>query len=79
MLEFRNGITATERGNLKRAFVAVMFEEIELDQHERMFIKNVNKVINEKDVYPLHIIEIVCELEELINHLSKNLLAARKH
>ena len=79
LLDCHNEITATDGGNLNRAFVAVMFEEMELDEDDRMFIIHCNKVLNETDVYPLYTIRTVCQLAGLINRKSKRFLVARKY
>ena len=62
LLEFHNEITATDKGNLNRAFVKAMFDQIELTEVDKLLSKESNKVLKETDAFPLHIIRIVCEL-----------------
>ena len=79
LLDFRNKTTATDRGNLSRAFVKLMFEEMKLDETEKAFIKQYNKVLNETDVFPLHIIKTASELAGLISKRSKKLLVTSRY
>jgi len=60
------GTRATGAGNLNRKFVGEMMEKIELPPKTVLTIRRVNKVINEWDVWPLHITRIIVELAGLI-------------
>lgn len=79
LLESKDKNTSTDKGNLNRAFVKVIFEEMELDEKDRISIKEYNKVINEEDVFPLHIIKIICELAGLINKRAKKIIVTEKY
>jgi hypothetical protein len=57
---------ATATGNLDRAFVAQMFDRLELTPKLRDSIRQVCKVLNEMDLWPLHIIRIVTQCAGLI-------------
>jgi hypothetical protein len=52
-------IKTTVSGNLIRAFVARMFEEMILDAEYREASLRMDKVRNEHDVWPLHILRVV--------------------
>jgi hypothetical protein len=65
------GAPATATGNLSRKFVTLMFEEMELGNKYRKRITTYNKVLNETDVFPLHLIKIICEQGDLIHLRSK--------
>jgi len=73
------GAPATATGNLSRKFVAQMFEEMELDDDYRKSTTKYNKVINEEDIFPLHIIKIVCEQGELLQFRSKKIHVRKKY
>ena len=60
------GTKATEAGNLNRKFVAEMFEQFSIRPDIVESIRAVNKVINEEDVWDLHINRVVLELAGLI-------------
>ena len=79
LLEFHNEITATEKGNLNRAFVKVIFEELEFDEKEKILTKKYKKALNETDAGPLHIIKIVCEVGGLIKKRSKRFFVPKKY
>jgi len=74
-----SGAPATVRGNLGRKFVAQMFEEIELDDDYRKSTTKYNKVLNETDVFPLHLIKIICKQGELIQLRSKKFHVKKKY
>ena len=60
------GTKATEAGNLNRKFVAEMLEKIDLTPRTVEIIRRANKVINEQDVWDLHLARIILELAGLI-------------
>jgi len=71
MIMSSGGAPATVRGNLSRKFVTQMFEVMELDNKYRKSVTAYNKVINETDIFPLHVIKIICEQGGLIQLRSK--------
>lgn len=76
-----DGAPATERGNLSRAFVRLMFDRLVLPEKERESILRECKVINESDVWALHIVRVVCECGGLVIRRKKRFRltkAARK-
>jgi hypothetical protein len=79
LMELKDEPTTTARGNLNRKFVKLMFDEMELDEKHRERIRKYNKVLNETDVFPLHIINIVCECAGLIKTRSKKILILKKY
>jgi hypothetical protein len=66
-----DGADATATGNLTRAFVGRMFERMELPKTYRESTRRVCKVINETDVWPLHIARIVAECAGLMRRRGK--------
>ena len=79
LLEFGGEESATVRGNLNRKIVKVLFERMSLDDDYRASIIRYNKVINETDVGPLHVVKTVCEAAHLIHHRQKKILLTKKH
>ena len=66
-----NGAPATAKGNLTRKFVSEMLDRLNLPQGHVQMIQAVNRVINEQDVWPLHLLRIVCELGKLVQKQKK--------
>ncbi len=64
------GTKATAAGNLNRKFVAEMLERIDLPPDHAEIIRSVKKVINEQDVWDLHITRVILELGGLIRRHS---------
>ena len=79
LIEFKDKPTSTAKGNLNRKFVKMMFDEMELDGKYRESTIGFNKVLNETDLFPLHIIKIVCKCAGLIENRSKKILLLKKH
>jgi hypothetical protein len=65
-----DGVAATATGNLNRAFVRQMFAGLLMPQRTRETMLSVCKVLNEQDVWALHLVRVVSE--------SGGLLAQRK-
>lgn len=70
------GVKTTATGNLPRKFVAEMMD-VFLDAEYKEDVLRVNKVVNETDVFPLHISRIVCGVSGLIGK-SKGRFVVRK-
>jgi hypothetical protein len=64
-------VPATATGNLTRAFVGKMFEKLRLAKHFKSSIRRFSKVVNEQDLWPLHIVRIVCECAGLVARRKK--------
>jgi hypothetical protein len=64
-------VPATATGNLTRAFVGKMFEKLRLAKHFKSSISQFSKVVNEQDLWPLHIVRIVCECAGLVARRQK--------
>ncbi len=79
LLELSNEITATATGNLNRKIVKLIFDKMMVDDDDRDSILKYNKVINEDDVLPLHIIRIVCEQIGIIKKKSKKFYVVKKY
>ena len=71
MLDEEGGTDATATGNLTRAFVGRMFERLELSKIYRESTRRVCKVLNEQDVWPLHLARIVAECAGLVRRRAK--------
>jgi hypothetical protein len=57
---------ATDRGNLNRRFVARISEQLKLPANGLERIREICKVVNEPDVWPLHIARIIAQCAGLI-------------
>jgi len=60
------GTLATAAGNLKRAFVAEMLEGMRLRDGYLEDLHRMNRVVNEEDAWPLHILRVNLEVAGLI-------------
>lgn len=67
-----NGLPATNAGNFKRVVVSDFLERMELDPARVEHIYEMNKVINEQDVPPLHILRVVLEVGDFLEKSSGN-------
>ena len=54
------------RSNLNRKLIKSVFDQMVMDEKTRDGILRYNKVLNETDVWPLHITRVVCEAAGLI-------------
>lgn len=72
------GAPTTARGNLTRAFVEHMLERLVLKPDYLAMMRRVCKVINESDVWPLHIARVVCEVGKLVRKYKKRFVLTRK-
>ena len=66
------GARATATGNLNRAFVHSMFDRLKLPQSYRRSIRDVCKVVNEHDLWPLHLVRVVGECAGLVVRRKKS-------
>jgi len=60
------GVKATTSRNLNRRFVGLMLDRMTWPDGYLEHLHAVNKVINEQDVFPLHIIRIILDLSGLL-------------
>lgn len=79
LLEMEKEKTATARGNLNRKIVKILFEKLFFSDDYKDTTLRYNKVLNEEDVFLLHIIRIVCESAGLIHKRKDKFLVAKKH
>jgi hypothetical protein len=79
LLEMENEKTATATGNLNRKFVKTVFDKLILEKGYKESTLKYNKVLNEVDVFPLHVIRIVCENAGLIHKRKNRFLFVKKH
>ncbi len=77
-VEEEKGAPLTMTGNLKREFVAGMMEHLSLPADELDVIRRMNKVINERDVWPLHIARIICQAGGLLKKNKARLVVTGK-
>ncbi|MBS3792971.1 hypothetical protein KGY77_10075 [Candidatus Bipolaricaulota bacterium] len=61
------GLPATNAGNFKRVVVSDFLERMEFDPDRVEDIYEMNKVINEQDVPPLHILRVVLEVGDFLD------------
>ena len=71
------GTPATATGNLTRAFVGSLFDRLILSQTSRESIRHVCKVVNELDVWPLHVARVVAECAGLVARRNKRFQLTR--
>jgi hypothetical protein len=71
------GTAATATGNLNRVFVRRMFDRMSLAQPTRESLLSVCKVMNETDVWALHIVRIVNEIAGLVCRRKKQFQITR--
>jgi hypothetical protein len=67
----QEGTQATATGNLNRVFVRHMLDRVALTPLERQTIMEMNKVINEQDLWVLHLSRLVSEAAGLVARRSK--------
>jgi len=73
------GIKATTQGNLLRKFVMQMVDAMVWPDGYVEDLRWVNKVLNEIDVYPLHVIRVLLELAGLIHKVKGTFRVKAKH
>jgi hypothetical protein len=76
-LAAEQGTPATATGNLNRAFVGRLFDRLTLSQRTRDSIRQVCKVVNEMDLWPLHLVRVVTELAGFVARRSKRFQLTR--
>ena len=79
LIEMEKEPTATATGNLNRKIVKILFDKLILDEDDRISTLKYNKVINEDDVFRLHLIRIVCESAGIIHKRKNKILVVKKH
>jgi hypothetical protein len=76
-LEEAGGTPATATGNLNRVFVRQMFDRLILSKPLRESTLQVCKVLNEQDVWPLHVVRIVSECGGLVSRRKQRFQPTR--
>src|SRR5271163_2070645 len=71
----RGGLPLTATGNLSRAVVAEMRGLIEWPHYDQADAFRLNKVINEPDFLPLHVVRILAQAATLIRAQRSKLVA----
>jgi hypothetical protein len=77
-VEDSDGAPTTAQGNLKRVFVAHMLDRMDLEPDYLERMRQVCKVINESDIWPLHIARVVCQVAKLVRKYKKRFVLTRK-
>lgn len=72
------GTAATTSGNLNRVFVRQVFDSMRLAGPTRESILRICKVINEQDVWIIHIVRIVSECADLVCRRKKQFRITRQ-
>jgi hypothetical protein len=76
-LDEAGGTPATATGNLNRVFVRQMFDQMVLSERFREMTLRVCKVINELDLWPLHLARVVAECASLVARRNKRFQLTR--
>ena len=69
------GLSVTATGNLTRAVVAEMCKLIDWPDYDQADAFRFNKVINEPDFMPLHVVRLLCEAAGLVKIKRGKLVA----
>lgn len=77
-LEEGGAAPATAAGNLKRVFVAEMLERMRLPEGFLDHLHRRNKVVNEADAWPIHVVRVNLELGGLIRRREGRFLITRQ-
>jgi hypothetical protein len=77
-LQEQGQTAATATGNLNRVFVRQMFDRVALSAWARERILRVNKILNEQDVWALHLSRVVSEIAGLVSRRSKSFKLTRQ-
>jgi hypothetical protein len=78
LLELKDQDTATAKRNLNRKLVKAVFDKLIIDSDIKEDILRYNKVMNEEDVFSLHLLRIVCEEAKLIQCRKKKFVVTTK-
>jgi len=70
--------TATAKGNLNRRFVRLMTEKMQWPAGDLEELQSVCKVLNEQDVFALHIVRVICACASLIVRWKTKFLVTKK-
>ncbi|OSM08771.1 hypothetical protein [Magnetofaba australis] len=68
-----DGVKLTPKGNLNRKFVAEMLDAFSWERYNKERILSVCKVVNEEDLFPLHLIHILLKLTKLVRKYKGSL------
>lgn len=79
LLEMEKEKTATVRGNLNRKLVKAIHDKLILEKRDKEFVYHYKKIINEEDVFPLHIARVISECAGLIHKQKDRFLVKKKH
>lgn len=71
------GAATTATGNLTREFVGRMFEQVKIPALSRESIRRCNKVLNEQDLWAVHLLRIVSQRARLIARRKKRFQLTR--
>ncbi len=72
------GADLTATGNLNRAFVTKLFDRLTLPKSYREMMRNVCKVLNELDVWDLHLVRVVSEIAGLVQRRKKRVQLTKR-
>jgi hypothetical protein len=76
-LAAEQGTPATATGNLNRAFVGRLFDRLDLSARFRDSIRKCCKVVNEQDLWPLHLTRVVAGCAGLVAKRNKRFQLTR--
>lgn len=72
------GLALTAKGNLSRADVGALFAELDWPDFDKEMTLALNKVLNEHDVYPVHMARIVAGEAKLLRRHKGRFLATNR-
>ncbi len=79
LMQLQEQKNATVKGNLSRKTVQILLDQFEFEPGKRGNITRENKVLNEMDVWPIHIVKIICEMAGFIKKRSGKFYVVKKH
>ena len=79
ILEMKGEKNTTKTSNLSRKAVKLMFDKFEFDEKFRQNTLKYNKVLNEADVWPIHLARILCEGAGIIKRRAGKFFVVKKH
>jgi len=71
-------VRATQAGNLNRAFVSQMLEQIRMPEKEKDLIRKLNRALNEECIGDVHTVRVVCECAGLVRRVKGRFRVVKK-
>lgn len=71
-------VRLTVKGNLNRKCVESMLDQFQWPEHDAKKYREFNKVMNEEDFFPLHLVHIIVKIAGLVRKYKGNLVITKK-